>query len=217
MRGCASAWSTPRFPVLHQRRVLPARLLAHALGPEALAQAARPQTGAVVGESLRVVTRPARYATNTKSGSRPRAAAEGHQLSAKLLCAATGSSTTWLQCTGVRLRQSYGPWPSCGDDGGPLPSCQTVRPAPAAAALRAKPAGPDHPRHPLRHPAPEEAFALPLGRAAQIRSQQQRQRGFKLCHLHIPEVKCIGKAKAAAPYEFGGEGLHRDRQPPCSR
>jgi len=29
-------------------------------------------------------------------------------------------------------------------------------------------------------PALEEAFALPLGRAAQIRSQQQRQRGWKL-------------------------------------
>ena len=29
-------------------------------------------------------------------------------------------------------------------------------------------------------PALEEAFALPLGRATQIRSQQQRQRGWKL-------------------------------------
>ena len=49
----------------------------------------------------------------------------------------------------------------------------------------------------------EEAFALPLGRAAQIRSQQQRQRGFKLYSFHAPEVECIGKGKAAAPYEFG--------------
>ncbi len=49
----------------------------------------------------------------------------------------------------------------------------------------------------------EEAFALPLGRAAQIRSQQQRQRGWKLYSFHAPEVECIGKGKAAAPYEFG--------------
>src|SRR3974377_854948 len=52
-------------------------------------------------------------------------------------------------------------------------------------------------------PALEEAFALPLGRAAQIRAQQQRQRGWKLYSFHAPEVECIGKGKAAAPYEFG--------------
>ncbi|MDA9391232.1 transposase, partial [Bradyrhizobium sp. CCBAU 45394] len=52
-------------------------------------------------------------------------------------------------------------------------------------------------------PALEEAFALPLSRATQIRSQQQRQRGFKLYSFHAPEVECIGKGKAAAPYEFG--------------
>lgn len=49
----------------------------------------------------------------------------------------------------------------------------------------------------------EEAFALPLARAAQIRSQQQRQRGWKLYSFHAPEVECIGKGKASAPYEFG--------------
>ena len=49
----------------------------------------------------------------------------------------------------------------------------------------------------------EEMFALPLGRAAQIRSQQQRQRGWKLYSFHAPEVECIGKGKASAPYEFG--------------
>jgi IS5 family transposase len=52
-------------------------------------------------------------------------------------------------------------------------------------------------------PALEHAFALPLGRATQIRSQQQRQRGWKLYSFHAPEVECIGKGKAAAPYEFG--------------
>src|SRR5271170_643230 len=47
----------------------------------------------------------------------------------------------------------------------------------------------------------EAAFALPLTRATQIRSQQQRQRGWKLYSFHAPETECIGKA--SAPYEFG--------------
>jgi IS5 family transposase len=49
----------------------------------------------------------------------------------------------------------------------------------------------------------EAAFALPLARASQIRSQQQRQRGWKLYSFHAPETECIGKGKASAPYEFG--------------
>ena len=47
------------------------------------------------------------------------------------------------------------------------------------------------------------AFALPLGRAAQIRSQQRRQRGWKLYSFPASEVECIGKGNAATPYEFG--------------
>jgi IS5 family transposase len=46
-------------------------------------------------------------------------------------------------------------------------------------------------------------FAIPLTRAEQIRRQKQRQRGWKLYSLHAPEVECIGKGKAAKPYEFG--------------
>lgn len=49
----------------------------------------------------------------------------------------------------------------------------------------------------------ESTFAAPLSRASQIRSQKQRQRGWKLYSFHAPEVECIGKGKAAAPYEFG--------------
>lgn len=52
-------------------------------------------------------------------------------------------------------------------------------------------------------PELEAAFEQPLWRAAQIRSQEQRQRGWKLYSFHAPEVECIGKGKAAAPYEFG--------------
>jgi transposase, IS5 family len=47
------------------------------------------------------------------------------------------------------------------------------------------------------------AFAVSLSRADQIRSQRQRQRGWKLYSFHAPEVECIGKGKAHAPYEFG--------------
>src|SRR3974390_982281 len=49
----------------------------------------------------------------------------------------------------------------------------------------------------------EEAFEWPLARADYIRSQQQRQRGWKLYSFHAPEVECIGKGKANARYEFG--------------
>ena len=48
-----------------------------------------------------------------------------------------------------------------------------------------------------------ETFASPLAQADQVRSQRQRQRGWKLYSLHAPEVECIGKGKARAPYEFG--------------
>ena len=49
----------------------------------------------------------------------------------------------------------------------------------------------------------EAVFEWPLTRANQIRSQQQRQRGWKLYSFHAPEVECIGKGKAHRPYEFG--------------
>jgi transposase, IS5 family len=52
-------------------------------------------------------------------------------------------------------------------------------------------------------PEVEAAFEWPLSRATQIRSQQQRQRGWKLYSFHAPEVECIGKGNASAPYEFG--------------
>jgi IS5 family transposase len=49
----------------------------------------------------------------------------------------------------------------------------------------------------------QEAFAIPLSRAEQVRRQRQRQRGWKLYSLHATEVECIGKGKARSPYEFG--------------
>ena len=40
-------------------------------------------------------------------------------------------------------------------------------------------------------PELEAVFEAPIARAAQIRSQQQRQRGWKLDSFHAPEVECI--------------------------
>jgi hypothetical protein len=40
-------------------------------------------------------------------------------------------------------------------------------------------------------PELEAVFEAPIARAAQIRSQQQRQRGWKLYSFHAPEVECI--------------------------
>ena len=51
-------------------------------------------------------------------------------------------------------------------------------------------------------PAPG-ALRVTKVRPRQIRSQQQRQRGWKLYSFHAPEVECIGKGKARTPWEFG--------------
>jgi transposase, IS5 family len=49
----------------------------------------------------------------------------------------------------------------------------------------------------------ERRFAPLLGLAVRVRHQDHRQRGPKVYALHAPEVECIGKGKARAPYEFG--------------
>jgi IS5 family transposase len=46
-------------------------------------------------------------------------------------------------------------------------------------------------------------FLWPLYQATTVLEQRQRQRGRKIYSLHAPEVECIGKGKAHAPYEFG--------------
>ena len=49
-----------------------------------------------------------------------------------------------------------------------------------------------------------DALFTPLRSIAiRVRFQNQRQRGRKIYSLHAPEVECIGKGKARAPYEFG--------------
>ena len=42
-----------------------------------------------------------------------------------------------------------------------------------------------------------------LDLAVKVSIQDHRQRGPKVYSLHAPEVECIGKGKARAPYEFG--------------
>jgi len=49
----------------------------------------------------------------------------------------------------------------------------------------------------------EARFANLLALALRVRFQDHRQRGSKVYALHAPEVECIGKGKARAPYEFG--------------
>jgi IS5 family transposase len=49
----------------------------------------------------------------------------------------------------------------------------------------------------------EAIFKWPLYQALTILEHRQRQRGRKIWSLHAPEVECIGKGKAHAPYEFG--------------
>jgi len=49
----------------------------------------------------------------------------------------------------------------------------------------------------------EQRFAPLLDLASRVRQQEHRQRGPKVYSLHAPEVECIGKGKARAPYEFG--------------
>ena len=46
-------------------------------------------------------------------------------------------------------------------------------------------------------------FLRPLHLASRVLEQRQHQRGKKVYSLHAPEVECIGKGKAHAPYEFG--------------
>jgi transposase, IS5 family len=46
-------------------------------------------------------------------------------------------------------------------------------------------------------------FLRPLHLAGRVLEQNRHQRGRKVYSLHAPEVECIGKGKAHAPYEFG--------------
>jgi transposase, IS5 family len=53
------------------------------------------------------------------------------------------------------------------------------------------------------NPPLSDRFAGMFALAVRGRFQDHRQRGPKVYALHAPEVECIGKGKARAPYEFG--------------
>ena len=48
----------------------------------------------------------------------------------------------------------------------------------------------------------QSRFSTLLDLASKVRLQDHRQRGPKVYALHAPEVECIGKGKARAPYEL---------------
>ena len=88
-----------------------------------------------------------------------------------------------------------------GDDGGALCPRQAVQPPSSPIALPAHAARPADPRHPPQDRRGrgdlEAAFAAPLSRAAQIRSQRQRQRGWKLYSFHAPRSSASARARPA--------------------
>ena len=164
----------------------------------------------LLADSLRVahgrrVTRPRPQAGH----GRHRGAAEGDHLPDRRQAVACGNPGT--EPPGEQARRAVAAIPPADhqerrDDGGPLRPCQTVQAASAAVAYPAQPAGPDHPRYPPqdRGPTGTGRGVRPAAcRAAQVRSQQHCQLGWKLYSFHAPEIECIGKGKAAAPYEFG--------------
>jgi len=51
--------------------------------------------------------------------------------------------------------------------------------------------------------AREQVFGSELSQAIRLKTQKRRQVGPKIYSCHAPETECIGKGKAAKPYEFG--------------
>ena len=181
------------------------------LGPELLAQAPRRQAGTSPGRELAVAHESGALRTKDLARVTVDTTVQPKDITfptdAKLLHAAIKGLTRLARKRGVRLRQSY------------------VRIAKRAAMMAGRYA---HAKQFNRHRRQlrilrtrlgrlirdirrkiagnaelEAVFAWPLSRADQIRSQQQRQRGWKLYSFHAPEVECIGRGKASAPYEFG--------------
>lgn len=115
-------------------------------------------------------------------------------------CQAVACGLQGPQSLGEKVRRQAAPillpcGQGRGDDGGPLRPRQTVQAASAAFTHPAQPARSNRSRHPP--PGAGRDFALPLGRAAQIRSQQQRPRVRKLYSFHPRRYS--GPANAKLP------------------
>src|SRR5437016_13564923 len=92
------------------------------------------------------------------------------------------------------------------DHGRPLYPCPPVQSGAARTQVPAHSARSGDPRYPPqdRRQRDAEGALRPSSRlAVRVRFQDHRQRGPKVYSLHAPEVECIGKGKARAPYEFG--------------
>ena len=187
------------------------------LGPEPLAREPPGLGGKLellLAESLRVAHRSGALRTKDFFGAgrgcdttvQPKNVTLGTE-PAKLLHAAINGLPRLAKKHGVGLRQSYLRIAKrAAMMAGALCACRNSSTATTASCAFCASSWPDHPRHRRRiaGDAPlEAAFSWPLSRADQIRSQQQRQRGWKLYSFHAPEVECIGRGKASAPYEFG--------------
>ncbi len=84
--------------------------------------------------------------------------------------------------------------------------CPSIQARSQGAQFPAHPAWPPHPRH--RPPDQRQARAPGPFRLSPRSRDQGRPPGpspapAKVYALHAPEVECIGKGKARAPYEFG--------------
>jgi transposase, IS5 family len=63
----------------------------------------------------------------------------------------------------------------------------------------------------------QQRFADLLALAVRVRLQDHRQRGRKVYALHAPDVECIGKGKARAPYELGSKVCHQAKSLPSRK
>lgn len=209
----------PVFPVLHRRRVLPARLPARALGPRALAQAARRRSGAVgrdpagSARGRRVRNQDLKRVT-VDITVQPKAIT--FPIEAKLLHAAIKGLNRLARRHGVR--QSY----ACVAKAASImasryahakqfrryqrqlrilrsPLDRIIR------GIRRKIEGQD---------ALEEAFALPLGRARQIPLATAAPARLEALFLPCPGGGMHWQGQGRRALRVRGEGFHRHQQPP---
>lgn len=138
----------------------------------------------------------------------------------RTLHAATNGLNRLARKHGVELRQSYlriAETTAMMAGSTPTPSNSSGISGTYACCAAGWPGSSANPPQHRRSRRAREAFVFPLGRASQIRSQQQRQRGWKLYSFHAPEAECIGKGKATASCESGAKASSRSSAPSTAR
>jgi transposase, IS5 family len=212
----------PYFQYFTGEEFLPTRLSARALRPEPLEETPRREARASAAESRWVAheagalrTRDLKRVT-VDTTVQPKAS----RFRPTPSCCMPRSRGSIASPAGTEYDCDSPICASPSDDGGALRPRQAVQPASPLGAPPAHSARADHRdiRRKIAGKADLEAlFEWPLTRANQIRSQQQRQRDWKLHSFHAPEVECIGKGKASAPYEFGVKSSIATHQCPRAR